>query len=314
MCGGGLRACRGCGRRRCLLSQPRPARTTNHHASQADQQGGPGGPLVHQRRLRAPPQRERKGAAAAAGLCRRARPAPALVSGALPCSAPAVSLRLTSLPSLPLPHTPLPSLQALGRFLQYAVKKPEVRFITYSDFIRWMQVRHRCRCVEVLHCVWGFCVCACLCMACAGAGGRVGRAGLAEEPRRAREQEQARCGDPAAAHPPPPPPQPPPAPQDPVPLDKFDEWIDCHTPGVKADLSGAWVGAGRGRAGRCGCLPASWAARVWHWPQRCRHNAHRLLCPLAPQSHTLLRAAAAETDPGTMPPTHPSMPPLQPSN
>lgn len=31
--------------------------------------------------------------------------------------------------------------------------------------------------------------------------------------------------------------------QDPVPLDKFDEWIDCKTPGVKADLSGEPAGS-----------------------------------------------------------------------
>jgi hypothetical protein len=31
--------------------------------------------------------------------------------------------------------------KALGAFLDYALKKPEVRFVTYSDLIRWMQVR-----------------------------------------------------------------------------------------------------------------------------------------------------------------------------
>lgn len=27
-----------------------------------------------------------------------------------------------------------------GKFLTYALKKPEVRFVTYSDLVRWMQV------------------------------------------------------------------------------------------------------------------------------------------------------------------------------
>lgn len=38
--------------------------------------------------------------------------------------------------------------KALARFIDYAVQKPEVRFVTYSDLIRWMQV---CVCV----CVYG---------------------------------------------------------------------------------------------------------------------------------------------------------------
>jgi hypothetical protein len=58
---------------------------------------------------------------------------------------------------------PNDNAKAVGKFLDYALKQEAVRFVTYSDFIRWMQ--------------------------------------------------------------------------DPVPLDKFDEWIDCKTPGVKADLS-----------------------------------------------------------------------------
>ena len=29
---------------------------------------------------------------------------------------------------------------ALADFIDYAMAKPEVRFITYSDFVRWMQV------------------------------------------------------------------------------------------------------------------------------------------------------------------------------
>ncbi len=55
---------------------------------------------------------------------------------------------------LPLPH-PTP-LQAVGKFLDYALKQEAVRFVTYSDFIRWMQVGAvlyavGCCCVLGLH-------------------------------------------------------------------------------------------------------------------------------------------------------------------
>lgn len=30
--------------------------------------------------------------------------------------------------------------KALARFIDYASRKPSVRFVTYSDLIRWMQV------------------------------------------------------------------------------------------------------------------------------------------------------------------------------
>lgn len=39
--------------------------------------------------------------------------------------------------------------KALARFIDYAVTKPEVRFVTYSDLIRWMQVRGREACMYV---------------------------------------------------------------------------------------------------------------------------------------------------------------------
>lgn len=125
----------------------------------------------------------------------------------------------------------------MGKFLDYALKQEAVRFVTYSDFIRWMQVGGGVG--GEMH---GAVVCA---------SGRGGRA--------------ACC---ASTHPailaPPAPPRlahlrlppltstasislsPSPLPsicQDPVPLDKFDEWIDCKTPGVKADLSGEHAGS-----------------------------------------------------------------------
>lgn len=45
--------------------------------------------------------------------------------------------------------------------------------------------------------------------------------------------------------------------QDPVPLDKFDAWVDCKTPGVKADLSGELE--------RTPCMPHL-SACVWASP------------------------------------------------
>lgn len=60
-------------------------------------------------------------------------------------------------------RAPNANAAALSKFLDYALKKPEVRFVRYSDLIRWMQ--------------------------------------------------------------------------DPVPLDKFDDWIQCSVPGIKADLT-----------------------------------------------------------------------------
>lgn len=41
-------------------------------------------------------------------------------------------------------HPPGPNAEALGKFIDYALKKPEVRFVTFSDLIRWMQVKGRC--------------------------------------------------------------------------------------------------------------------------------------------------------------------------
>lgn len=38
-------------------------------------------------------------------------------------------------------RAPNANARALSKFLDYALKKPEVRFVRYSDLIRWMQVR-----------------------------------------------------------------------------------------------------------------------------------------------------------------------------
>lgn len=75
--------------------------------------------------------------------------------------------------------------------------------------------------------------------------------------------------------------------QDPVPLDEFDEWIDCKTPGIKADLSGERGG--------------SWAG----WA-RWTETEHRTPPWAAPSTHasTLVRSQAVggNSPPATVPP------------
>ena len=118
--------------------------------------------------------------------------------------------------------------------------KPEVRFVTYSDLIRWMQasgrgpgVRFRLLLLPSLPplrlpallqrlaplpqpATWQHC--------------NVLPLGLLHRPCRPPSR---RAPTPAA--------RPPRAPlQDPVPLSQFDDWQQCNVTGVKADLSGAW--------------------------------------------------------------------------
>ena len=49
-------------------------------------------------------------------------------------------------------------------------------------------------------------------------------------------------------------------PQDPVPLEEFDEWVQCSVPGIKADMTAVNLTASekvrgsRGACGRCSTL------------------------------------------------------------
>ena len=67
------------------------------------------------------------GAAPARGLCQHRL-------GAHACLPPLQGLR----PPDTQRFSPWPP--TAGKFITYALKMPEVRFITYSDFVRWMQV------------------------------------------------------------------------------------------------------------------------------------------------------------------------------
>jgi hypothetical protein len=47
---------------------------------------------------------------------------------------------------------PSANARALGKFIEYALTKPAVRFVTYSDLIGWMQARAWAAALLCLHC------------------------------------------------------------------------------------------------------------------------------------------------------------------